>query len=653
MVTAPTLLSQLHGKVAELRKMHDRLQHGGLLREPLRVANDPSVWVGGPQLAFCGWLEAFDGWMRHQFADALGAVRQRVEAYVSACDNYQHAADNLIPGVTLPPPPSPVGSVPPVCPHPFQMQPTRGSVPQMNPDMMRKALVNALGRAKDDVLALSRELDQVLTEPAVSGGAAPPTPVRHLPPDAKEAAGVPNSFTAIANELDEALRDVLTRAETWEQAQAVDDTHEAPSLGLGGLLKTARELVERARDEAAVEAPKAPTTPEADAPAPVDGLGEVAPVAQPPPEESRKAADDLIREYPPGDKTLDDPKRVEELANKLRDHVPNPDPVFAARFVERYGAKNMIATGRSLQAWQQGWDKFRDRRDDNQRGLGVGKANEKATREQIEGAIYSFSATLATATTSGSLPDKVEEDLLKTNDPLALSWLLSDPNAKFDPAFLVRAFDKLVKTTIIIDASHKGQPWQDDFRSNPGLVLTGSILSHDPKIAALEAISRNPEAALRLQREFKPFDLRYGGGHGSRKIESLADLLYHGSDVGRGYPDGGNGVARTLATTYETLLERAKQDTAATGEVRKLLGEMVASASTRELPNGCREGLAKILVNHIPDITAIIHQPNQKKDSDYAVQQDFSADQIAKSLTEIARRSESAGNDHGRPGRMG
>ncbi|HEV7864896.1 MAG TPA: hypothetical protein VGR20_19500, partial [Acidimicrobiia bacterium] len=232
MVTAPTLLDQLHGKVAELRKMHEHLQHGDLLCDVVRQARDPSVWAGGPQVAFCGWLDAFDAWMRLQFSDGLGAVRRSVERYVAAFDDYKQKTDNLIPGAVPPTPPPAVGSVPPACPHPFVMQSTGDTHPKMNPDLMRRALVNALGRAKDEVMSFSRKLDDVLTEPAPVPGMTPsPTPVRHLPPDAKEAAGVPKAFLAIAEQLDDALRDVLTRAETWEQAQGADDTAEAPPIG--------------------------------------------------------------------------------------------------------------------------------------------------------------------------------------------------------------------------------------------------------------------------------------------------------------------------------------------------------------------------------------------------------------------------------------
>ena len=616
--------------------MSDQLHQGELLRRVIQQANDQSIWVRGPQLAFCGWAGALDAWMRNQLAGAVDLVRQKVEAYVSAYDNAQQAFANGIPGVVQPPPPPPVGAVAPTCPYPFDMQVPKGTNPTMNPDLMRKALVPAIGKAKEEVHAFSTRLGDILTEPTPVPGAPP---MHHLPPDAKEAAGVPSAFQAIALELQNALDDVLDRAQAWEEAQAADN-EPSSAQGLGGFLQSARDAIARIeqRAEAAPEpAPSPALTPEAEAPA-VDVTGERAPVDQPPPnpEESRKAADDLVRQYPPNDKTLDDPKRIEELSNKLRDHVPNPDPVFAARFVERFGAKPMIAMGRSLQAWQQGWDKFRDRSDNNQRGLGVGKAYDKATPEEIQGAIYSFSATLATATTSGSLPDKVEEDLLKTNDPLALSWLLSDPNAKFDPVFLVRAFDKCVKNTIIIDASHKGQPWQDDFRSNPGLVLTGSVLSHDPKIAALEAISRNPEAALRLQREFKPFELRYGGGHGSHKVESLADLLYRGSAVGRGYPDAGNSVGRTLVTIYDTLLAKSETDSNAGAEAQKLTGQMVRSASTTTLPNGARQGLGRILSGHVPNIAAIIVDPKNQLTTEFRVAEDFSDVEIKAAITEIA-----------------
>lgn len=83
------------------------------------------------------------------------------------------------------------------------------------------------------MLALSRLLDDVLTEPLVPGGG----PAHHLPPDAKESAGVPGTYGTVARELDRALLDVLDRAAAMERAVEADSapiTGDPEDAGAGG-----------------------------------------------------------------------------------------------------------------------------------------------------------------------------------------------------------------------------------------------------------------------------------------------------------------------------------------------------------------------------------------------------------------------------------
>src|SRR5207237_288652 len=161
---------------------------------------------------------------------------------------------------------------------------------------------NALGRAKEELHAFSQKLGDVLTEPAPAPGApavpgAPP--IRHLPPDAKDAAGVPNTYLAIEAELEKALHDVLDRAQAWEEAQAAQ--------------------------EAAT---------------------------------GRQDAADVVREFPPNE-VLNDPERLLALKKKLDDHHGNA--AFSAEFVKLYGAENMLAIPRTLQAWGNQWNSFHQR----------------------------------------------------------------------------------------------------------------------------------------------------------------------------------------------------------------------------------------------------------------------------------------------------
>ena len=630
--------------------MSDQLRNGDVLRPVINQANDPSVWLRGPQVAFSGWIGSLDAWMRNQLVGALDAVRHKIEAYVRDFDNAQQAFANGIPGVALPPPPGPVGLTPPNCPYPFHLERAPGRTnPAMNPDLMRRGLGNALGKAKEELHEFSRRLGDVLSEPAPAPNApavpgAPP--MRYLPPDAKEAAGVTAAYQAIEVELEKALQDVLDRAQTWEDAQAAD---ESPSLG-GGLLGLGlndfRETIAKLEDLAKPEEPLAPqpqTTPEAQGPAPVDAAPETPPRTPEQQKDARDQADALVKRYPP--KTvLDDPKKLEELANELKNHQNDPD--FTAQFVKGFGPNNLIAVPRKLQAWQNGWA-WGDHRltylpsEVDSKGLPPNKVEPKGTKEQIEGILYSFSASLATASRSGHLSAKTQDDLFDTKDPNALSWLLTDPGAHFDAEFLTRAFDECVKGPIITAAARRGQ---GAYLNDYPLYLPNSILSHDPKVAALEAISRNPEAALKLQREFEPFELRFGGGHGSRKIESLADLLYQGSNPGKGYPnpgypDGGNCVGRTLNTIYDALLEESKSNAAAATEAKALQDQMVKRAGQQSLPNGCRQQLARSIASDLPAFARNIQDkptPEELKRTYEPFDHKLTREEIQAALTEVA-----------------
>ena len=230
MVVATSLVEQLNEKVGRLRTVHDELRSGNLLRTVVSQANDREVWTGGPQVAFAGWLDALDRFVRRQLAEAVELVGKRVADH--AAETAQ--AGGLAAGagaVTPPAPARPVGSVPPYPPE-FHLGKTHDTKPTMNPELMRRGLVRALGQAKDQVLDLSRRLTDALSEPSVPppvGLVGPVVPVHHLPPDAKEAAGVPAVFTAIAQALDTAIQEVLDRANRWEQA-TIGDVPDAPDL---------------------------------------------------------------------------------------------------------------------------------------------------------------------------------------------------------------------------------------------------------------------------------------------------------------------------------------------------------------------------------------------------------------------------------------
>ena len=556
--------------------MSDQLRQGDFLRSVIAQANDQTVWVRGPQIAFCGWAQALDAWMRNQLVGALDAVRLKVESYVRDFDNAQQAFANGIQGVALPPPPAPMGTPPPNCPYPFLMEVPKGTNPNMNPDLMRKGLGNALGRAKEELHAFAQKLGDVLTEPAPVPSApalpgAPPT--RHLPPDAKDAAGVPNTYQAIEVELEKALHDVIDRAQAWEEAQAADD---GPSLGTGlGLLPSFDDLLQRSQQEAAVAPAPAPT-PEAQAPAPV----EAAPAGPPPqtPEEiekGKRAADELVDQYPPKE-AVKDPRMLWDLSKKIKEHQPNPDPAFSAQVVQRFGPE-LLQVPRTLVAWQHRWTSS-NRGGPGQTYLDYDKLGPEAPKdEEVMQVLYAFSATLATATSSDQLPPEVATELTHGEDAQSLAWLLSDPDAKFGTDFLVKAFDH-VKEQVVFEAG------KDLSYRLPPSSMAG--LRADPKVTILEAIARNPDASAivvnqQLDRRIDVY--RSGGDDAGDRVKDIIGLLYQGQ-----YSDKGDALGKLLDSAHGSIYSH---DPAA---AKELVERILRNSDNRDNVNAARDHLRAI-----------------------------------------------------------
>jgi hypothetical protein len=433
------------------------------------------------------------------------------------------------------------------------MEVPKGTNPNMNPDLMRKALANALGRAKEELHAFSQKLGDVLTEPAPVPGVpalpgAPPT--RHLPPDAKESAGVPNAYQAIEVELEKALHDVMDRAQAWEEAQAADDTPSLTGGLLGISLQNMRDMFagieERSRDEAQQAPPQPQPTPEAQAPEP----------PQPSVEEQKAEAERLVKEYPP-DKVLKDPRKLQALAQKLDEHQGRE--AFSARFIEKFGAKKFLEVPRTLQAWEHRRVYVPGAQPPaHEKYLDPDKVRDEPKPGEVEGILYAFSATLATTSTSDDLTEKQQDaldDIVKAKDALALSWLLTDNKHQFDKEFLLKSFEH-VKKSITDEAAAAANNWKrDNYATGPITGRDGERLSSDLKVGILNAISRNPEAALELTTmKFKPIEVPVFAKKPD-KIDNPVDLLYrHGT-----YEDKGAALGRMMQTSHDELQRLANE----------------------------------------------------------------------------------------------
>ncbi|HZI37509.1 MAG TPA: hypothetical protein VFF24_04320, partial [Acidimicrobiia bacterium] len=244
------IVQQLRGKAKLLRSVADQLAAGEHLRSALTRAQDPAVWTGPPQTAFCGWLDQLDRWVREQLATGVGKVADEIDRHADVLDDTQRKLNNAIPGVGCLAPAGRARWTPTRLPE-FIMQVDRseGAVFMAPPEM--EGLVTLLGQARDAYFAAGRQVEEALAPPRYvvtlgSGPAATPplianqvaaqlTPHHHIPPDAAEACGLPALLPqGLGVQLDRALQDVLDRSRKWALAAAGAEA--GPSGGLlGGL----------------------------------------------------------------------------------------------------------------------------------------------------------------------------------------------------------------------------------------------------------------------------------------------------------------------------------------------------------------------------------------------------------------------------------
>ncbi len=210
--------------------------------------------------------------------------------------------------------------------------------------------------------------------------------------------------------------------------------------------------------------------------------------------------------------------------------------------------------------------------------------------------MFSFSATLATSTHyEGS--QKLEEELKELagaeQDPLALSWLLTNRDADFDADFLFAAFDTGVKKIVEWEA-RENKPFSEAFGGGElGLEVRGDRrLDRNPKVAVLNAISRNEEAASRLQTEFQPFTLKVYHDTKEVRIDSIAELLYQGGEYG-GYGDNGASLGRMLNTTHRALINQGNA-----AEAKELVDQIVSSATNDKEVRQAQPLLREIGLRH-------------------------------------------------------
>jgi hypothetical protein len=583
--------SPLAEQAEKLARLAQFLRDGRLLEQVLRLAQSGEVWSGPIHDAFLGWMQhAMDFWVRNQLAEGVRLVAKSLADRVAAIEQAQAAMAAGQIGVVGPAAPTPLNYVP-GAPPPYG-QIGGGPNNQFKTDGMRR-LSQLLGQTADQaVIDFNRKLRDALVPPPMPPPppGAPP-PISPLPPDAEAVVGNPNTlgpgnvYLAIAQELRNAAADIDKRADTLRLLEAPMET---ATIDLGGITATAGAAgaaVQSSTDAltgAQAPIPDTATTPE-----------------KPPPTQEEidraKAEGEDLAKQALKDEVLDDPEELKEVAKELEKHKDDPAyETYCAAFVKRFGPENTVRVSRTLQAWQYGWEGGAHQVTPPERNLPYGKADKKPSDQDIEGVLYSFSATLATASRYDGDPniDKELDQIADTNDPLALSWLLTNHDAEFDADFLVKAFDNGVKDVIKHEALISGVPVMATVA--PLRLTGGTKLSADPKVAVLNAISRNEEAAMRLQTEFKPFTLEFGGGHEDVKIDSLAELLYQGGATDKGYSDNGSSLGRMLDTSHRGLCELGATDPAKAEEAKRMVDQIVDSATKDKEVKRAQEALREI-----------------------------------------------------------
>lgn len=583
------------------------LSEGRLLEQVLRMAQASDVWTGPVQQAFLAWLQfGVDGWIRNQLATGVRLVAESLQKRAEQINSAAQAvAAGTATTVTVPPP-APL-NYSPGRPPPFG-DIGGGKDNNFHAERMTELVRLLETTADDSVVTFGRGLRSALEPrlPPPTAPAAPPA-TSPLPPDAAAAVGEPDSsspgsnvYLALAEELHRAADDISRRIRALRLLdEPLESTTMDPNLtanvgaGAAALLSDS----ETAEEQAAT--PDTPTAnPEYRGPAPVN--------EKPPPtqEQIEKAnrEGDALAEQALRDDVLNHPDKLAEIVHGMNAHRGDPAAeAFAAAFVEKFGAERMRQVPRTLQAWQYNYTAGNPGASyyPPKHTLPLGEPKRKPDQTEIEDILYSFSATLATSTHAEGRP-KLDAELDKLahdeKDPLALSWLLTNHDADFDADFLMNVFDTGVKKVIEWEARERKPYSEAGMGGEIGLGVEGDrLLDRNPKVAVLNAISHNPEAAYRLQTEFQPFTLEVYHQTSEVRIDSIAKLLYQGGEYG-GYGDNGSAMGRALDAIHRSLLQEGNAP-----EAQRLVEQITNSATDDHEVERAQTYLAKIGARHPTD----------------------------------------------------
>jgi hypothetical protein len=264
-------------------------------------------------------------------------------------------------------------------------------------------------------------------------------------------------------------------------------------------------------------------------------------------------------------KTFKNPKQLEELAAILRagEGSENFD-AFAGGFIEKFGAKNLVDVPRVIQAMEYAWplNGQIDKTDpkifwDVAHGI---HDQPQGNRDWLA-LLAPFSQALAVATYGGLLSRSTEQAIAKDEDTWAMSQLLFQ--GKFGKDFLLDCFksgvvDKIVAESRDARIGAPGEPFPEGHPLNY-FDGDGTLLPLDSKVLVLDALARNPDAAVAsLTQHLAQLEVydRFGSQH---QVANTMELLYNYGH----YEDKGAAFSQAYASAVDHLQSLAHDPTLA------------------------------------------------------------------------------------------
>ena len=318
--------------------------------------------------------------------------------------------------------------------------------------------------------------------------------------------------------------------------------------------------------------------------------------------------------------TFRNPEDLIELAQILRGSQENSSgdalEAFSASFVESFGAENMVAVPRVIQAMEwsnvisSGLSTSTDPRVMNDVAREWFDGGEELEHDPVSDLLAPFSLALANATYSGRLSRTTEEAIAQSDDTWSTAQLVH--TGRFGKEFLLDVFEKGVVQRISDDSRYNliasDPPLGDSYTL--GTYGDGEGLPYDTKVLVLDALARNPEAAAAALTtdlsDVKAWDV-VGQEH---DVTNPIRLLYDFGD----FDDDGAAFGRAFEAAGDELRSDPR-DGASIDRANRLTLDVVDRVLNGENElDGVTDGLARDLGDH--HLQALHESAAAQRDSD-------------------------------------